>query len=229
MDLYFDCGSYAQGPVRIKSDMDDQEMNGFHIVGSLSFSTLPKSRVIFDVTSESRTWQTLVRTIKKNTPEPAIDTETSLYSSEKSSVEGRCMKTIWEDDTVCCMASASQPWMLQRAKFLSLENEGKSSIQEKKRIDPNDLDLRGWIKTWDGGNEEMINQLVNKSSRGGENKDFEKLLRDTSKILEMGATCMNSGEVKSILRCYSMSGELKAIILQHGALCTESDETLERS
>ena len=72
----------------------------------------------------------------------------------------------------------------------------------------------------------VINQLVNKSSRGGENKDFEKLLRDTSKILEMGATCMNSGEVKSILRCYSMSGELKAIILQYGELCTESDETL---
>merc|ERR1719491_2589881 len=69
--VYFDCGSYTQGPVQLKADADDGENeNGRDIiVGSVSFATMPKSRVVFHCNisdsesdaSSSIFWQGLVR------------------------------------------------------------------------------------------------------------------------------------------------------------------------
>ena len=50
--IYFDCGSYAQGPVQVTNDMEGKLLP---TRGSLSFPTVPKSRVVFG--SSANDWQ----------------------------------------------------------------------------------------------------------------------------------------------------------------------------
>jgi len=193
--VFFDCGSYTQGPIQLKSDIEGPLP--IPIMASLSFSTIPKSCVAFDCSVNS--WQAQVRSIGAKSFESS-DLEQTQTSQE--------FEIQWGKETVCRMASASQPWMLQRAKWAS-SLEGGILLDGKKKVNLNDLELRGWLYDWD----------MSKEGKAWESDGLDALLKEeTSRIVKIVAACVNTGEAKSLLRCYDHKDMLKAIVLQEGQI-----------
>jgi hypothetical protein len=114
----------------------------------------------------------------------------------------------WGKETVCRMASANQPWMLQRAKWEASSLEGGILIDGKKKVNLN-VELRGWLYDWD----------MSKEGKAWVSDGLDALLKeDTSRIVKVVAACVNTGEAKSLLRCYDHKNMLKAIVLQEGQI-----------
>ena len=205
--IYFDCGSFTQGPIEDYATL----------VGSVSFSTIPKCRVAFDNSSSS--WQALVR-VPVNAAQNSNDNDeiemNHLFSGSCLESEDLTMKVQWGKEIICRMPSSNQQWMLQRAKWQQSALDTANIITDKSTIEPIELSMKGWMKSWEG-------KITN--SDGGNWRNYwgtsefdETLLDDTSKLIQFGAICENTGEVKSLLRSYDQNGMLKAVLLQQGKL-----------
>ncbi len=211
--IYFDCGSYSQGPVNSPDPVGTQ-------VGCLTFSTMPKSRILFD---SSGTWQTLVRGPKSQmmlSDENACLQPT--HGDDDAESVGLDASVAWGKDIVCRMPN-NQPWMLQRVKWQqSIVNES-NIISDKLKIEPDELKVTGWIKKWNNDSDDNIVNMNDDDLRNqlGSSTLDDFLLENTSEIVQFGAACKTSGEIKCILRCYDEGGMLKGIILQQGKLITE--------
>jgi hypothetical protein len=216
--IYFDCGSYSQGPVQLK-DTNAPDPSSTQ-VGCLTFSTMPKSRILFD--SSSGTWQTLVRGPKSQmllSDENACLQPTGTHGDDAESV-GLDASVAWGKDIVCRMPN-NQPWMLQRVKWQqSIVNES-NIISDKLKIEPDELKVTGWIKKWNNSDDNIVNMNDDLRNQLGSSTLDDFLLENTSEIVQFGAACKTSGEIKCILRCYDEGGMLKGIILQQGKLITE--------
>ncbi|GFH52090.1 hypothetical protein CTEN210_08566 [Chaetoceros tenuissimus] len=195
--VYFSCGSYIQGPTDLGED------DSIPLLASLSFNTLPKCRITFDCNSQTliKQYRVFDGTINNNAPELNLSLESS--------------NTLFEDfdiqfglETVCRMDSGSSPWMLQRAKWEKQVFSENDLIQEKMKIDKDDLDIVGQIHVWDITNQEGIR----------ENASLQRYFEDGdySKTIQITALCKSTQEVKSMFRCYNKKKQLKAVVLQEG-------------
>jgi hypothetical protein len=212
--IYFDCGSNTQGPIQVTNDEDGP----VSAVGCVTFGTMPKIRVFFD--SSSGSWQTLVRGLQSQMSSEGND---KIQSTIQQDIDCLGMGVTWGKYIVCRMPSVTQPWMLQRAKWEQSTVDESNVISSKSKIEPNELEVKGWIKTWGKGDENIIASNENFRDYWGTTStsldDF--LLNCTSQIIQYGAACMTTGEIKCILRCYDEKGALKGVILQQGKLDKE--------
>ena len=211
--VYFDCGSYTQGPVQMKSSDGENGDDDVLIMGRVSFATLPNSRVVFDASSKS--WQTLVRTGTIQSTK-RVDENANLHSDVDENEVNPEMMIHWGKYIVCRMPSTNQPWMLQRAKWEQSTLDENNVLEDKVKIEPNEVELQGWMTIWDSMTE---NDGGGDAKAHWDNKELDTfLLNGTSRVIQMGAACINTGEVKAVLRCYDDKGILKAVILQQGKL-----------
>ena len=211
--IYFDCGSYCQGPVQLKDtnapDLGNQ-------VGCLTFTTMPKSRVLFD---SSGTCQTLVRGPKRQMLSDENICLQPTHEGDPQSVELDA-SVAWGKDIVCSMPN-NQPWMLQRVKWQQSTVNESNIISDKIKIEPDELKVTSWIKKWNNSDENIVNMSDDLRNQLGSSTLDDFLLEDTSEIVQFGAACETSGEIKCILRCYDEGGMLKGVILQQGKLLAE--------
>ena len=217
--VYFDSGSYSAGPVQI-ADGDAVEF-----MASLSFgSTVPKLRLLVSAScraafaadgsniqlkpNDATNFGALVALSRVPFRQPDDVNMTELPSvTDLTSFSEPAYEISWHKETICKMASPSQPWMLQRAKWESFVNEefneeahGEHSSEGK----PARSDLMGWVRLLDG--EEIDINVV--SSNAGE----EGL------AVQTGALCAKTKEASAVVRCYDTKGKLQGVILQEGML-----------
>ncbi len=202
--IYFDCGSYTQGPVQIP--IEEEETNE---VGSITFSTIPKSRVLFDCSSNI-SCQILVLGRKKQMLSQAEKQMNAVHPTDEHGIGHQGM--IWGKEMICSMPSPNQPWMLQRVKWKQSILDESNIIKSKTKIEPNDMKIKAWFKTWRESEIDVDYDNLGSSS-------FDNFLKKgILQITQFGAACMDTGEIKCILRCYDEKGMLKGIILQQGKL-----------
>jgi hypothetical protein len=76
-------------------------------------------------------------------------------------------------------------------------------------VNSDNLELKGWFYDWD----------MTKEKTAWESVGLDGLLKkESSQIVKIVAACINTGEVKSLLRCYDDKKILKAIVLQAGLI-----------
>lgn len=219
--VYFDCGSYTRGPVKVNGNANE-EINA--IVGSVSFATLPKARVIFSTTNHDDddndlpSWQSLIRTNKK-----VVEGEREVLENQEEEVSTIDRSAIqWNKYMICSKPSPNQPWMLQRCKYekIVLENaiDDSNNMKQSRKMNANDAELRGWVDIIEfNGNDDKITDAAGNDIWGCSDLDT-LLLNGTSRIVQLGAVCLSTGDVKALIRCYDDEQVLKAVILQHGIL-----------
>jgi hypothetical protein len=204
--VYFDCGSYTQGPVQVTDDTDGHLPP---IRGSLSFSTIPKSRVVFD--SSKNSWQSQVHLRSMSINDSPFDKLNKPELDKVMEYELEELDIVWGKETVCRMGSANQPWMLQRAKWeaSTLDEAMLIPVADSMKVNSDNLELKGWFYDWD----------MTKEKAAWESVGLDGLLKkESSQIVKIVAACINTGEVKSLLRCYDDKKMLKAIVLQAGLI-----------
>jgi len=201
--VYFDCGSYSRGPVEMRIDEEVE-------VGCVAFGTMPKMRVVFDRSSAS--WQVQVRSLASRMSSGEYQNVPIFSKNEDGGDTLMALNIKWGKDTVCRMPSADQPWMLQRVKWQKSYVDGVHVIDDEKKVDPHELEAKGWIRTWNEADGEIA-----RASWGSSSLDDFILVR-TSQIIQFGAACLTTGEVKGIIRCYDEKRALKGVILQQGVL-----------
>lgn len=243
--IFFDCGSYTQGVIeqeRLGDGLDPKATKPSSLMGSLSFETIPKSRVLFhtmglpttDEKEEPYIIQSLVRstsemtTRKNNNDEEnnGNNDDTSLDTALESDAPIDDVSIEWHTNFICRMPTSSQPWNLQRAKF---EKDTKSlptdTVHLEKHVyqDIRDVNIKGWVKNVNiercTEEDDYIHHIRGYNTLSD---DVVSFLKNTKpKIIQMGAICMTTGLVKALLRCYdSNTGNLRAVILQNGSMCT---------
>ena len=216
--VYFDSGSYSAGPVQI-ADGDDVEF-----MASLSFgSTLPKRRLLVStscraafaadcpivqiISNGGSNFGTMVGLSRVPFRQPEDTDMTELPSvQDLHSFTEPAHEISWHKETICKMASPSQPWMLQRAKWESFANEdfnkgddGAPSGEEK----PARSDLIGWVRML--GGEEI--GCVSSNAVASEGL-----------AMQIGTLCAKTKEASAVVRCYDTKGKLQGVILQEGML-----------
>ena len=214
--VYFDSGSYSAGPVQI-ADGDAVEF-----MASLSFgSMVPKRRLIVSASCQVNSAAAGSNMLLKPNNETNFGVLVGLSRvpfrqpndvgmTELPSVQdlkafaGPACEINWQKETICKMASSSQPWTLQRAKWESIVNEefGEETCGENpSKGKPTRSDLMGWVRLLDG--EEIV-----VSSNAGE----EGL------AIQIGALCAKTKEASAVVRYYDTKGKLQGVILQEGML-----------
>lgn len=207
--VYFDCGTYTKCPTQqlpeadILTILSGEETVVLPIVASISFSTQPKSRLFFDLTTNS--CNVLIKSSGLAGYESEPTSDVSVNALDLYDIK-------WGKETICRMEHGNQPWVLQRAKWEASSSINNHNLKNKCKMNADEIKLNGWIKSWD------MTKNGSESSTYSENpKDFTcRLPNNTSRIIDMGGVCMNSGEVKSLLIHYDDKGSLQAIVLKEG-------------
>lgn len=214
--VYYSDGSYIQGCVQMKNDGDDEKT-----VGCISFSTIPRSRVVFD--SSSMSWKGQIRKKIEAINEDEHNRENQDDDVPRPNIE-------WGRYTLCG-GMTNPTWMLQRAKWEQAVINSNSILDERVSISNLDeFQFQGWInKLYLERNDkdlfrDNIKELLNSTSNCNHKQlqGLEKLeallLNDTKQIIQCGAVCKTTKEAKALLRCYDKQGMLKVVILQEGSI-----------
>ena len=218
--VYFDSGSYSAGPVQI-ADGDAVEF-----MASLSFgSTVPKRRLIVSAScraafaadgsniqlkpNDATNFGALVALsrVPFRQSDDVDMIELPSVQDLNAFTEPAC-EISWHKEISCKMASPSQPWMLQRAKWESVANEnfnegehGASSGEEK----PVRSDLIGWVRLMGGDEVDCLSSNSVMAANEGSTVQF-------------GAFCTSTKEAWAVVRTYDGRGKLHGVILQEGII-----------
>jgi hypothetical protein len=212
--VYFDCGTYAKCPTQLPPEDDtisdeDSMAALLPIVASISFSTQPKSRLFFDVTTNSCTAFMKSSSLTKQDSEPANDIAAGETQFNLQDVK-------WGKETICRMEHGNQPWVLQRAKWqASNDLNSNHLLQSKCNSNADEIQLSGRMQSWDMTRCDASESASNTNS-SKTNVVSGHLPHKTPNIIEMGGRCINSGEVKSLYIYYDDKGSLHAIVLKEG-------------
>lgn len=211
--VYFDCGTYTKCPTQLQMIQDDipaslseEDSIILPIVASISFSTEPKSRLIFDIATDS-----CIALIKSS----GLATYETQSTTDVGNKKSNLPDITWGKETICRMEHGNQPWVLQRAKWEASSSIYDHLLQNKCKMNADEITLNGWIHSWD-----MTNHGSESDSFQSNNPNHATFLlpNKTSRIIDMGGVCVNSGEVKSLFIYYDDKGFLQAIVLKEGLM-----------
>jgi len=215
--IYYDCGSYSSGPVDVK--MSDNEK-------STIFTSLAFSPRVGD--AQKRRFYSYVKLDKLKNVQEIMSTclQKKRYEMADQNDAG---KTVWKQkvkmhlnskpldldfkfmmEDLCSMPQINQPWMLQRVKWQRVHVESNPGTGENVTTTQNNAlmgkgnGLIGWVYISDA------------ASLDNENKHICE--REGSQLIQVGAMCPETKEVKAIIRSYSKSGLLQGVIYQSGLL-----------
>ena len=209
---FFDCGSYSYGPTDLQKNDDDdsyEDLKKTSFVSNFSFSTTYKSRTIISTSPDTASLFLM---------KPAFGKEHSELS-EQSTIKPIILSSApenikWHQEMVCKMASPSQPWMLQRAKWGKYNHDFENIPNIE---DP--IQTSTWVATF---------TFDKSSSAKGEYQPWSSdelsdwfSLSEVSKIIQIG-NIHDADNVKAFLRCYGIQGKLKAIVFQNGTTITRA-------
>ena len=211
--VYFDCGSYSAGPtsVNVNSNLDE---NDVPFVSSLSFSspTKKKSRTIISTSPNCNV--SLVKG-KSGIDEIIMNTQCEeYYNNDNNDMDMSTIK--WQQEILCTMASPTQPWMLQRAKwqkYNSKEEPSKEGVGTGDDETQSLIKQKNWIRSYSYHSDEE-----NKDQQPWQSKELTSLLltsNKVSRVIQIGSV-FDHDNVKAVLRCYNDDGILRAVILQSG-------------
>jgi len=208
--VYFDCGSYTSGPVRIpkkkkKNDDDEEEEM---MMASLAFPSQQKRMLLsFSPSQEMGSrFLPLYRPKVELPPDNPIEQLSGLSSLS------------WESQSSCRMPSPAQSWMLQRVKWEHQKTtpedndtrstpalfgvyNGKQQLQQQQQQP--DGNIMAWTATLPSHQMQQNTQSSSSNSDGGA-------------FVQMGALCTLTGEAKAFLRTYNNDGDLQGVAFQHG-------------
>ena len=222
--VYFDSGSYSAGPVQITAADDDSALQ---FMASLSFASTPKRRLLVSafcrvaLADDARTIriepvdETNTGTIIGLSRVPFRQPEDVDMSELPSVIDLQTFAKPpgydinWRKEIVCRMASPAQPWMLQRAKWESFEEDSSrehglghpSGGDEEEK--PTRTDLKGWVRVFDGEEE---GATANSNAAIG------------STCIQIGALCTVTKEARAVVRGYNAEGKLNGVIIQEGSI-----------
>mmetsp|Transcript_7772 Transcript_7772/g.14652 ORF Transcript_7772/g.14652 Transcript_7772/m.14652 type:complete len:314 (+) Transcript_7772:52-993(+) len=212
--VYFDCGTYTKCPTQLQlledhipASLSEEDSIILPIVASISFSTQPKSRLVFDMATDSCI--PLIKSIGLATCETQSTTD---VGNKKLNVPD----ITWGKETICRMEHGDQPWVLQRAKWEASSSTYDHLLQNKCKMNADEITLNGWINSWDVTKNHGSDS--NPIQSNNPNHASFLLPNKTSRIIDMGGVCVNSGEVKSLFIYYDDKGFLQAIVLKEGLM-----------
>ena len=197
--LFFDCGSYINGPILMQKHDGDEIMN-LSLVSSLSFTDQsPKRRCIVSTSPSALA----VSLIKSSSNEVRFQDEVTLV---KECPTNFC----WNEEILCKMSSSTQPWMLQRARWEKYKSSNDDvNIDSMSTEDILSSPPHCWMKTMNNPSDVQSEALKSLSKTN-----------HIACVIQIGGMVDNN--VKAFLRCYNDEGKLCGVIFQTGNALAES-------
>jgi hypothetical protein len=220
--IFFDCGSYTQGPFHSTTNVNDDDKC---FIATLVFQSIPKRRMLIQ-TNPNVLMTVYMNMMRKKMDPSEKRIKQVVDDSDGNDLSRRNISLAWNNHIVCQMPTEGQAWMLNRAKWFKFEHiSGRQPVDVSLELENTPFNGDSDIHEMMGWTESIVHKDVddiNGNHRLSSLLDFNHLkevILPYSYIIQMGAYCNETKEVKALLRVYDDQNQLKSVILQHGVVC----------
>lgn len=223
--IFFDCGSYTQGPVHRTTNTNvNEDDNGF--IATLVFQSIPKRRMLIQTCPNNKLMTVYMTMMRKKMDQSEKRIKQVVDDSNANELSRRKISLTWNNHIVCQMPTEGQVWMLNRAKWLKFEHmSSRQPVDVSLELENTSFNGDSDIHEMMGWTESVIHKDMDDIDGNHQLSsllDFNHLkevILPYSYIIQMGAYCNKTKEVKALLRVYDDQNQLKSVILQHGVVC----------
>ena len=226
--IFFDCGSYTQGNVHYQSNEDkgEEEYDENGVIATLVFHTIPKRRMLIQAIP-SVTSKTVCMNMTKKKVIQEQENVVEQVTNDANEKEPTCrnISFAWKNHIVCQMPTEGQAWMLNRAKWFKFDHLSIKPVEvsfdvcnySSLKDDNNGTndEIIGWTKQID---DQDVNDMKIDHALAYllDWNHLQDIILPCSHIIQTGAYCEESKEIKAILRIYDSQNQLKSVVLQQG-------------
>lgn len=223
--IFFDCGSYTQGHVHYyKTNKDNEEEydeNG--VIATLVFHTIPKRRMLIQTIPSVTSKTVYMNMTKKINQQENVIVEQVTNDANQKEPTCRNISIAWKNHIVCQMPTEGQAWMLNRAKWFKFDHvsikpvEVSFDVYTSLKDDNNGTidEIIGWTKQIDYQDVDDM-KMDHALAHLLDWNHLQDIILPCSHIIQTGAYCEESKEIKAILRIYDSQNQLKSVVLQQG-------------